>query len=182
MLFVHLEFAHLDGLAEADDAQCVFGAGPAALFLVAAADEGAKRRALAYVEAADALGAVDLVSRDGQEVDIQVAHVDRNLAETLDRVGVEQRALGMRQLGHGLDVLDGADLVVGHHDRDQGGLVGERQFEVVQADAALLVDRQEDHVHTALLEALGGLQDAGMLDGGGDQLVAALDLAAALFG
>ena len=86
------------GLAQADDAGDVFGAAPAALFLVAADQEGGELGALAHVEGPHALGGVQFVAGERQHVDGVLPQVDGDLAHGLHRVGVEQDAL---VAGHG---------------------------------------------------------------------------------
>ena len=49
--------------------------------------------------------------------------VDGELADRLDRVGVQRDAAGVRDLGQFADRVDRADLVVGPHHRDQGDVV-----------------------------------------------------------
>ena len=55
--------------ANADDADEVFGAGPAFVLLEAAVQQGPDGGAFADIKGADARGAVELVGRQAQEID-----------------------------------------------------------------------------------------------------------------
>ena len=85
-------------------------------------------------------GAADLVAGDDAEVDL--AQVQRQLAERLDRVGVDRYAVSACDRGQVGERLDRADLVVGPHDAHQGGGVGaavglERGGEGISCDQAI---------------------------------------------
>ena len=77
------------------------------------------------VERADALRPAHLVRADGRHVHLQIVDVERNLADRLHGVGVEQDALLLRDRADLGDRLNHADLVVGGHDRDEDRLVGD---------------------------------------------------------
>ena len=82
------------------------------------------RVAPANIQRANTLGAVDLVRGDRQHVDVVGHDVDRNLADSLHGVGVEEDALLVADLADLANGLQDADFVVGGHDGDQDGLVG----------------------------------------------------------
>ena len=71
------------------------------------------------------------------------------------------------------DRLDGADLVVGVHDADERGVVGDGVLEVLEVDEALAVDGEVGDAEAFLLEALGLVEDGVVLDGGRDDVLAA---------
>ena len=111
--------------AEADDARRCFpcqARKPA--LLVPAVEEGAERRAPLEVKGARALGAVDLVRGHGQQVDPPGPRRSRRAIFPYDwTASVWTRAPFSWAISGDLrDGLDGADLVVGVHDRDQRGL------------------------------------------------------------
>ncbi len=89
----------------------------------------------------------------------------------LNGVGVHGHAARVSDADDVFDRLDRADLVVGVHDTDQGGLFGNRAFELIQVDRAELVD-----LDFGQLEAgVGGqpaacVEDGMMLNAAGDQL------------
>ena len=99
------------------------------------------RIAAPHVERADALRSVHLVGGHRGQVDLQLVHVERNLADGLHGVGVEENALLLRDRADLGDRLNHADLVVGGHDRDEDRLVGDRVAEIVEIDQAVLLHR-----------------------------------------
>src|SRR6202011_5735145 len=111
-LGLHLVHADLAGLAESDDAGDVEGARahaalvPAAVDLLGDLDAGV---AAADVESADTLRAIDLVAGEGEDVDVVLLDVDRDLADGLDCVGVEKDALLVAELADLGDRLDDTD-------------------------------------------------------------------------
>src|SRR6185436_6762125 len=72
----------------------------------------AHARLAPYVQGADALRAVDLVRGDGEQVDLELLHVDLDTPRALHRVAVEDDALRAAQLADLPDRLHYADLVV----------------------------------------------------------------------
>ena len=87
---------------------------------------GASRRALADVEHADALGGVQLVAGEAQQVDRALAESSIGILPTAWTASVwKTMPLRGDDLGDLLDGEDHAGLVVGLHDRDDGGVVVE---------------------------------------------------------
>ncbi len=81
------------GRAEADDRGDGERAGAESALVAAAVDEGGEADlgvAAADVEGADPLGAVELVGGKGHQVELVVVHVDREAADGLGGVGVEE--------------------------------------------------------------------------------------------
>src|SRR5579859_737924 len=78
------------GFAEAGGQQRALGARAPTALVTAAVDEGLQHDAAAHVERADPLGGIELVSDDSEQVDAQIIYPDRDLADGLGRVGVEQ--------------------------------------------------------------------------------------------
>ena len=76
-----------------------------------------------------------------QEVDAQLVHAEVELAERLDRVGMDEHALLVGDADDLGDGLDGPDLVVGVHDRDEGGPGGHGVAEKIEVDESGPVDR-----------------------------------------
>ena len=108
--------------------------------MAGAVEKAGRLDAGAHVERAHALGRVELVAGEAQEVDAQLAHVHPDLAGRLRRVRVHQDPALVgeaRDLG---DRLDRSDLVVRVHDADEDRLRGEGRRDVGRVDPALLVD------------------------------------------
>src|SRR5206468_3464318 len=127
-----------------------------------------------HVQRADALGTVDQMRRARQKVDAHGLDVDRDLADGLGGVGVEEDALSLGQLADGRDILDGADLVVGEHHGDQDGLVRERLADLLDVDETVGLHRHVGHLKPLPLEALERVDARALLDDGGDDVVAFL--------
>ena len=119
-------------------------------------------------------GPVHLVRRQRRQVDARRVDVERDLADALDRVDVEERALLLDDRADLLDRVDGADLVVGEHDRDQDRLVGHRRSHRRRVDASVLLDRQVGDVEALFLEALAGVEHRLVLGLRRDDVVAAV--------
>ena len=148
----------------------------AAVLLLRAAqrlgEEGCPR---ADVEDADALGAVDLVAGERQQIDAEAIDVEVEVAGGLDgvRVDSDARVALLDDADDIGDIVDRADHVVGVDDGDQRRLVVERGGEGLDIDEALAVDREVGDAEALLLQALGGVEDGVVLDLGGDDVVAA---------
>ena len=80
----------------AGDRRHVLGARAAVALVLAAGDDRQQARAALDPQRAGALRAVELVRRQRQQVDAERPHVDRNLAGRLHGVGVQQRAVLVR--------------------------------------------------------------------------------------
>ena len=85
--------------AEADRKQCTLCAGAPATFVPGAVNQWFKRYATANKQRADALGRIELVTGDRQQIDAEFVHIGRNLADGLGGVGVKQNAVLARDSG-----------------------------------------------------------------------------------
>jgi hypothetical protein len=112
------------------------------------------------------------VAGDGEEIDAELGHVGRNLADGLGRVGVKQDAALARDARALCDRFDGADLVVGVHDGDEDRARRDGAAQIGGIDAAGAVDRQVGHLRAQAFEEAARLDDGRMLDRGGDDVVA----------
>ena len=83
----------LAGRAEADREQRAFGAGAPPAFVARAVDQRLEPHAAAHVQRTDALGGIELVAGDRQQIDAELVDVGGDLADRLGRVGVEQDAV-----------------------------------------------------------------------------------------
>ena len=80
-----------------------------------------QRHALGHHQCANPLRPAELVCRQAHEIDPELGHVDGDLACGLHRVGVNERAVGVRHLGDARHRLNNAGFVVGQHDRNEFG-------------------------------------------------------------
>ena len=175
-LFGHELLRQLHRLAEADDPRDVQRPAAHPALVAAAIDDGsdADARLAADPERADSLGTVDLVGRQGSQVDLHFLHVERHLAHALHRVDVEEHALLAGHLAEFRDGLQGPDLVVREHDRDEDRLVRDRLAELLCGNTAEFVRRQVGDVETLPLEPLGGIQRRLVLGADRDDVIALL--------
>ena len=141
-------------LPEADAERGREGARAQAALLAPAGDERLHPNpwAAANVDGADALGAVDLVPGDGEQVDLHVLDVDRDLTHRLRGVGVEEHLVGAAHLANLFQRLDDSDFVVHRHHRNHRGFRSDRGFEFVEVDQTVGLDREVRHVPPLLLE------------------------------
>ena len=95
-----------------------------------------ERYATAHEQGADTLGRVELVAGDREQIDAELVHAGRNLADRLGGVGMEEDPVLAGDARALLDRLDGADLVVGVHDADEDRARRDRPAQVVGIDAA----------------------------------------------
>ena len=103
----------------ANDARKVLGARALAPLLCASGDERRYGKAIVQVQGAHASGPVELVGRERERVDTELANVDGDVAHCLHGVCVKGSAMAMRHSGKLSDGFDGAHLVVRQHDRHE---------------------------------------------------------------
>ena len=131
-------------------------------------------RPVSDVQRADALGTLELVRAERDEIGAERLDVEVDIRRGLDGIDVDHDPLARPDLADDLgDRLDRADLVVGEHDRDEDRLVVERRLELVGIDAPIAVDRQLDDLEPELLEIAQRVPDRVMLDRRGHDPVAA---------
>ena len=152
---------------EPDDPCDVLGGAPAIALLPAARVLGRERDAMTDPQRTNALGAVQLVRRDREEVDAELRGMERNPSEGLHGVRVDERArvAPVHGIGDGGDVLDRARLVVDEHDGNKDGLRCHGLCHNLGTDATLAVASGDgDRGHTGLLEVVCRLENRVVLD------------------
>ena len=100
----------------------------------------------AHEQGAGALGSVDLVAREAQEIDVPVIDINRNSPRRLGRIGVEERTGALAPSRDFRDGLEHPDLVVGGHHRDYERLFVEHLVEMIEVQEAVCIDGQYDGV------------------------------------
>src|SRR5262249_35399792 len=134
----------------------------------------------ADVQDPDPFRTVNLMRGERQQVDAEFLHVYGNLADGLHGVGVQVEILlpGVAALfdqrGDLFERLNRADLVVGVHDGDQRGFVGQRLADVFYAHDAFAVNGQVGHAPAVFFDAPARGQDRRVLDLRGDDVTALL--------
>ena len=127
----------------------------------------------AQVECTDALGAVELVARERERIDLPVLDRDGDVADGLHGVRMEEDATRAAERADRGDWLDGADLVVGRHDGDEEGVGPQGLLDLLGPNAALCIDIEVRHLD-ALRQCLAGMQHGMMLDLRRDDVAAAM--------
>ena len=173
-LLRHLGPRQFGCLAESDDARDVERSRSHAALVTAAVDDGGDAHAglATDPESADALRPVHLVGADGDRVHLHLLDVEGHLSESLHGVAVEQDALLAAEGTDLGDRLDGPDLVVREHDGNEDRLVGDRCAQLVEGDAAVLLDRQVRDAVALPLEALASIEHGLVLGATGDDVIA----------
>src|SRR5437773_1586727 len=105
------------------------------------------------------------------EADIEVAGQSA-LARPMDRYSVDLPG----ESADGIDVLDGADLAVGRFHRYQARVRAHRVADGVHADEAFAVRIENGQLDAALGQPSGGSENRLVLQRGGDEVVAGLEL------
>ena len=107
----------------------------------------------------------------GQHIHAQLLHIHGDGTHSLHRVGVHPHTVLVSDLGDLLDGLDGADLVVGHHDADEGRVGADSSLDVLGADIALGggLDISDLKAHT--LESGHAVHDGVVLERAGDEVL-----------
>ena len=170
-------FGKLGRRGEADDARDVLsGASPVAL-LATTCVLGGECHPVAHPERADALRPVNLVCGEREQVDVQHLGLERDPAERLHGVGVDQRPriAPAHRLGDRRDILDGTGLVIDEHDGNQDGLGGDGRRDGGRVDAAVSIAAGDGvRGQAGFLEMPRGLEDRIVLDRTHHQVMAAL--------
>jgi len=167
----------LAGSAEASDSGDVQGPRAHAALVAAAVQNRAQprpRAPAADVESADAFRTVDFVGAHRQQVDVHRVDVDRQHADALRGVGVEEDLALPSQRADLGDRLHRADLVVDVHDRDQHRVVADRVRHLLRIETAGGVDRQVGHFgEPGALQGFAAIEHCLVLGSGGNDVPAA---------
>lgn len=173
-LFLIARQPQLHRLGEARDLRGGLGARAQAALLSTAREQRTHRAAArADVKRADALGGVELVSADGNEVRAQRIRAERELQKRLYRVGVQQR-LGAVLAQEPRDLRDGKDaagLVVHEHHGDERRILAQRVRDLLRGDIPLTVGREIGDGIALLLQLTARLKHGAVLHGGGDDVL-----------
>src|SRR5581483_2953615 len=100
--------------------------------------------------------------------------IDWQRASGLNRVNMEGDLTSPTDPPNLFNRLDGANLVIGVHDRGERGLIGDSLFQFTRVNASILVNRQVGHSKAETLQVLAGVEDGMMLDRRGDDVLALL--------
>src|SRR5208282_4139983 len=173
----HLFLRNGAGLAEAGDTGNIERPRAHSAFVAAAVNlrhQLHPRILAAHLQRARAFRPIQLVPGDGRDVDVHLVDVDRNLADRLHGVGMEDHAAFAAQLADFRDWLQYADFVVGRHDRDQDRLVVHGALQVVEVDQPIFLHRQIGHAKAEFLQMLAGVEHGLVFSNLSDDVVALL--------
>jgi hypothetical protein len=126
-------------------------------------NERLERHAAAHIKRAHALGRIDFVAGNGEQVHAERVDVRGNLADRLRRVRVHQNAMLPSNAANRGDRLHRTHLVC-VHDADKNRLRRDRAPHVVRIDAAKPINRNDGHLEAQSREEAAGPKDCGMLN------------------
>ena len=121
-LVFHVALGKLSGRGEPNDARDIERAAAYAVLVASAVDLANDGSPTPNGEGADALGSVHLVARDLQKINVVGIDVDWKVGEQLRCVSVEDDVALLRNCSDRSDRVEGSDLVVGRHKRDEDGV------------------------------------------------------------
>ena len=168
----HVRLRDPRGRAEGGDLGNRLGPGAASALLRAADEEGIQTKTRTDIECADALGGVDFMAADADQIRAQRFGREGDLQKGLHRVGVQQRAgaaLAQQPCDRG-NVRHAAGLVVDHHQRDERGVPAQRGADVLGADRAGRVRLQARDLPALLLQQIEAFPHGVVLDERGDDV------------
>ena len=96
--------------------------------------------------------------------------INRHLSESLNCIGMEQNAVFFCNFTDLFDGLNGSDLVVGKHHRDQDGVRADGFFQFIQLDNTVFIHIQVGNLKALFLQPLAGMQNGMMLNLAGDDV------------
>ena len=126
------------------------------------------------VKSTCAFWTVKLVRTEGNKISVELVYPIKGfLGKPLHRVRMKQDAAFPAKRANLCDRLDGSNLVVGRHDRDQNRILAQRGANRVNADSTFRIDRQVSHIEAFFMEKVfARMQDSVVLDGGRDDMPA----------
>ena len=139
--YVSRQFA---GRTEADDQRDWQRAAAEMLLVPASVEERLNRNASAIAaddERSDSIRAVKFVGRKAQQIDGQLLQVDRQFAEDLHGIAVQQDISFTTDLANFEYRAQRADFVVGEHDGDEHCFRLDRVGQLLRIDLAKTIDR-----------------------------------------
>src|SRR3989338_43105 len=110
--------------------------------------------------------------RQRKQIDAHLLHAHGYLADPLSRVAVVDDALLLGQLSDLAVRLDGSNLVIGRHNRDENGLVGNGLTELIQTNGTVTVHPQVSDSESPPLQGLAAIQDRPVLGAAGNDMIA----------
>src|SRR5690606_24549911 len=113
----------------------------------------------AHPQRTDALSGGRLKAADRAMINPHRVVIYRHLAESLRRIGMEQNPTLLTELSNLGNRLHRPNLVVGHHNGNENGLVVHRLGNLLRMNEAHIVDGQIRHTEAPSLQTLARIQD-----------------------
>ena len=145
-------------------------AAPAALLV--AEQQRRQLHALAHEQRAHALGGVQLVAGQRQQIGGQLPQVDGELADRLHGIEMQRHVPVARDACRGLDREQHPGLVVGPQQRDQRRIRRDGRFDGGRVQPAMSIDRQDRETHPVRFQVAQQLERGRMLDRARDHVLA----------
>src|SRR5262249_31144364 len=143
--------------------------------LASAEDLRLERRSRPDVKRAHSLGSIELMGRERKEIDAEAVDLEVKHSYRLDGVGVKHDPAveGFYDAHEACDGLNGADLVIGVHDRHDSRVRPQRPAELIRIDEPFPVHGQISGLEALALELLDCMEDGMVLDCARDDVTAA---------
>ena len=148
------------------------GAGPEPGFLAAPPLQRFDGDALPQHQGADALGPVELVGTEAEQVNPQGIRVQRQRPEGLGSVAVQGDAMAAANRSQLLERLEHADFVVGRHHAHQPRFGGDRRLQLLGADQSIGAWGQQGDAEAFPLQLLERIEHGVVFGGHADQMAA----------
>src|SRR5262249_53165186 len=146
------------GLAEPYDSRYVQGSRPHTLFVTTAIHLCFDPRAATHHQRTDSFRPVHLVRGHTHQVDTVTIRIHRNLAECLDRIGMEQHIALTANTCDLRHRLNDPCLVVGIHHTHDHRVCADGVLQLCEIYHAICMHRNDSDRKTVLLQTLCGIQ------------------------
>src|SRR5690606_11971673 len=124
------------------DAECdIFSAGTNSALLPRSHNKRRQLNALADIQRADPFWGIELMSRNGQQVDAQLPDADRNFAHRLRGIRMNECTAPFRFARNSRDWLNRSDFILRMDDRDDSRLVIDCACDIVRGNDAVPLRR-----------------------------------------
>ena len=172
MVVLHLSLGQTAGLTKTYDKTRGESSRPHTFLLSTAADlrMDSDSRLLAHIQGTNAFRSIQLVSTDRQQIDVHLVDVDRNFADTLRSIRVEEYFVVTADLSNLLQWLCRADFIIDMDDGADKCVRPDGLLQDLQVDETLSRDRQVSHLEPFIFEFSAGVEHALMIDLSGDNV------------
>lgn len=126
--------------------------------------------ALPQHQGTDALGPVELVGTEAEQVNPQGIRVQRQRPEGLGPIAVQGDAVGLAEGTQLLERLEHADFVVGRHHAHQPRFGGDRRLQLLRADQSIGAWGQQGDAEAFPLQLLERIEHGVVFGGHADQM------------